>query len=74
VVELRRDRSAYDDRDRQVRLRGYNKAGVGAYWVVDPAMPTVTVYELGYRKIGSYDGDEVCAEGQSEGWPWSKAG
>ncbi len=76
VVELWRNRGAHDGRrEQQARLRGYNKAGVGACWVVDSKVSTVTVYELGYRKIGSYGNDEVCVAGRREGWrPWSKAG
>jgi Uma2 family endonuclease len=51
--------------DREVKYRGYQDAGVASYWIVDPDVPSVTVFELddarGYREAGSYTGDDLCS-------------
>ena len=41
-------------RDRSTKQQGYHRAGVGHYWIVDPAHETVTVYrhhEDGYLAV-----------------------
>jgi Uma2 family endonuclease len=50
--------------DREVKHRGYQDAGVASYWIVDPDVPSVAVFELDdarrYREAGSYAGDDLC--------------
>lgn len=48
--------------DRVLKRALYEQAGVAAYWVVDPAEPSVLAWELrdgGYAEAGLVRGDEV---------------
>lgn len=41
----------------------YERMGVNSYWVIDPAVPALTVFEFGddglYRQVAQVKGDEV---------------
>jgi Uma2 family endonuclease len=72
VVEFRRDaggwaggRGGADPWRR--RLRGYFRAGVGAYWVVDPDRLTLTVHERGGSLAGSDVAGRIRAAGRRAG-------
>jgi Uma2 family endonuclease len=38
-------------RDRMIKFSRYAEGGIGQYWIVDPAIPSVQVYDL---SDGSY--------------------
>jgi Uma2 family endonuclease len=48
-----------------VKYRGYQERGIPSYWIVDPDVPSITIFELDvagrYRQTGSYSGDDVCS-------------
>lgn len=51
-------------RDLGVKRDAYAEAGVGHYWVVAPAVPSVTVYRLGadnaYTEVSHVEGSRVA--------------
>ena len=54
--------------DRLLKFGRYAEAGIPQYWIIDPAKPSVDVYELdgagGYRLITSGEADEVVTVGR----------
>ena len=50
--------------DRNSKKAAYERLGVPTYWVIDPQVPSLTVFELDsgeYQQIGLVKGDEVWA-------------
>jgi Uma2 family endonuclease len=54
--------------DREVKLAGYQEAGIPSCWIVDPDAPSVTVFELAgdgsYHKVAFVVDDDTCAVSQ----------
>ncbi|MGH9179636.1 MAG: Uma2 family endonuclease [Acidimicrobiales bacterium] len=49
--------------DATAKRRAYEEAGVPAYWMVDPAGPSVTVLELAdgrYHEVATVVGEQAC--------------
>ena len=47
--------------DRMIKFSRYAEGGIGQYWIVDPAVPSVEVYDLvedGYAMVASGSGTE----------------
>ncbi len=56
--------------DRMVKFNRYQRAGVDAYWIVDPAHETIEVYTLKGRHYilsGTYASDEVIQVNKFDG-------
>ena len=50
--------------DATAKRRAYEEAGVPAYWMVDPEVPSVTVLELRggrYEEVAAAAGEEICS-------------
>ena len=50
--------------DRMIKLSRYAEGGIGQYWIVDPRVPSVEIYDLvdgEYRLTASGQGDETVA-------------
>lgn len=48
-------------RDRVVKRRAYERAGVASYWLVDPEVPSLTVLELvdgAYAEVAHVEGEQ----------------
>ncbi|MFM7426420.1 MAG: Uma2 family endonuclease [Elainella sp.] len=62
IVEVVSPGSANQQRDYQRKRQQYEVLGVLEYWLVDPALQTVTVLHLqssGYRETGSFQGQDA---------------
>ncbi len=49
-------------RDQEIKAHLYAHFGVGTYWVVDPDIKTLTIYQLapgGYEMLASFNGEQV---------------
>ena len=49
--------------DLNVKKAKLEQAGCPSYWIVDPALPSLTVWQLEdgtYRQVAHAEGDEVC--------------
>ncbi len=69
VVEARPNRERYlRCPEWDAKLRGFRDVGAVSYWVVDPAYPSIDVYELKYLKRNSFRLGEVCAKRQWHRW------
>jgi Uma2 family endonuclease len=50
--------------DRMIKLSRYAEGGIGQYWIVDPAVPSVEVYDLidgAYALVAHGSGDDAVA-------------
>ena len=50
--------------DRMIKFSRYAEGGIGQYWIVDPAVPSVEVYDLAggaYILVGAGSGEESVA-------------
>jgi Uma2 family endonuclease len=50
--------------DRTLKFSRYAEGGIGQYWIVDPRVPSVEIYDLvdgEYRLTASGQGDETVA-------------